>query len=301
VADARRALAGGMPDIDIGPHCAQPYGCEFLAWCSRDEPPYPVSILPRGGALAARLRAEGLRDLRDVPEERLGNETHRRIWRATRAGEAHVDPAVAALLAPRPYPRSFLDFETIQPAIPIWPGTRPYQRIPVQWSCHVQAAPGRLVALGTLVTSGDDPRPAFAESLIRAVPGEGPVFAYNAGFERGVLNETAGALPGLAGSLLRIAERLVDLLPITRAHYYHPTMKGSWSLKAVLPTIAPDLDYGNLVDGVRSGEAVDAVYARIIDPSADPAERARLEQALVAYCERDTLALTRLVEYFERQ
>jgi hypothetical protein len=299
VAEAQQVLAGDLPGIDIGAHCSQPYDCEFFGWCSRDEPEYPVAILPRGGALATELRADGLRDLREVPEDRLGNDVHRRVWRVTRSGEAEIDPAVAPLLRALPYPRSFLDFETIAPAIPIWPGTRPYQRIPIQWSCHVQAEPGRLVALGELVASGDDPRRAFAESLVRAMPVEGPVFAYHAVFERGVLNETADAVPEFADGLRSIADRLVDLLPITRTHYYHPAMMGSWSLKAVLPTIAPDLDYANLDGDVKSGGDVESVYAEILDPATDAGRRTELETALVTYCERDTLALVRLVEFFE--
>jgi hypothetical protein len=301
VAEAQQVLAADMPGIDIGAHCAQPYACEFHDWCSRDEPAYPVSLLPRGAALAAELRAEGLRDLRTVPEERLANALHVRIWRASRADAPEIDPAVAPLLRNLPYPRSFVDFETIQPAIPLWTGTRPYQRIPVQWSCHVQAKPGRLVALGELVASGEDPRRAFAESLLRAMPVDGPVFAYNAGFERGVLSELAQALPDLAAPLQRIADRLVDLLPITRTHYYHPAMRGSWSLKAVLPTIAPDLDYANLDGGVRSGGDVEAVYTEILDAATDAGRRTALESALITYCERDTLALVRLVEFFEGQ
>jgi len=299
IAEAQQVLAGDLPGLDIGAHCSQPYDCEFFAWCSRNEPEYPVSILPRGGALATELRAEGLRDLREVPEDRLGNDVHRRVWRVTRAGEAEIDPVVAPLLRALPYPRSFLDFETIAPAIPIWPGTRPYQRIPIQWSCHVQAEPGRLVALGELVTHGDDPRRAFAESLVRAMPDEGPVFAYHAVFERGVLNETAGAVPEFADGLRSIADRLVDLLPVTRTHYYHPAMKGSWSLKAVLPTVAPDLDYANLDGDVKSGSDVEVVYAEILDPATDAGRRTELETALVTYCERDTLGLVRLVEFFE--
>jgi len=299
VAEAQQVLDGDMPGVDIGAHCAQPYDCEFFAWCSRDEPAYPVSILPRGATLAAELRAEGLRDLREVPEERLGNAVHIRVWRATRADAPEVDPAVAPLLRDLPYPRSFLDFETIQPAIPLWAGTRPYQRIPVQWSCHIQAEPGRLVALGELVVTGEDPRRAFAESLIRAMPSDGPVFAYNAGFEHGVLNELVQALPDLAAPLQRIADRLVDLLPITRAHYYHPAMRGSWSLKAVLLTIAPDLDYANLDGGVRSGGDVESVYAEILDPATDAGRRTVLETAMVTYCERDTVALVRLVAFLE--
>jgi hypothetical protein len=155
--------------------------------------------------------------------------------------------------------------------------------------------------LGALVASGEDPRRAFAASLLRAMPPDGPVFAYNAGFERGVLVELAQAIPDLAAPLQRITDRLVDLLPITRNHYYHPAMRGSWSLKAVLPTIAPDLDYANLDGGVQSGGDVESAYAAILDPATDAGRRADLEAALVTYCERDTLALVRLVEFFEGQ
>jgi len=96
-----------------------------------------------------------------------------------------------------------------------------------------------------------------------------------------------------------VADRLVDLLPITRDHYYHPAMKGSWSLKDVLPTVAPDLDYANLDGAVQSGGDVEPAYAEILDPATDDVRRSELETALVTYCERDTLALVRLVEFFE--
>ena len=74
-------------------------------------------------------------------------------------------------------------------------------------------------------------------------------------------------------------------------------MMGSWSIKRVLPTIAPDLDYANL-DDVQSGDMVEPVYFEMIDP-ATPAERRKvLENALLTYCERDTLAMVRLAEFF---
>ena len=90
-----------------------------------------------------------------------------------------------------------------------------------------------------------------------------------------------------------------ELLPLTRTLYYHPAMKGSWSFKAVLPTIAPDLDYANLDGSVRSGGDVESVYGEILDPATDTVRREDLVTALVAYCERDTLALVRLVAFFE--
>jgi hypothetical protein len=301
VASAQQSVAGEMPGIDIGPQCTRPYECEFRTWCARDEPEYAVTILPAGGKLAWKLRAEGMRDLRDVPEARLRNQKHLTVWRASRSGAAEIDKGVATFVRGLPYPRSYLDFETIGPAVPLWTGTRPYQRMPVQWSCHVQHADSELAALGALIATGADPRRAFAESLVNAVPAEGPVLAYNATFERSVLHELAEAQPEFAVPLRQIAGRLVDLLPITRDHYYHPAMKGSWSLKAVLPTIAPDLDYANLDGGVQSGQDVESVYARIIDPATAAEERRSLESALITYCARDTLALARMVAFFEAQ
>ena len=133
-----------------------------------------------------------------------------------------------------------------------------------------QDANGTLVQLPPfLATTGTDPRRAFAQSLLGAIgntatiaattaatiatPIAGPILVYNLSFERGVLMLLADDFPDLAAQLHAMADRLFDLLPLVRAHYYHPAMMGSWSIKRVLPTIAPDLDYGNL-DDVQSGD-----------------------------------------------
>jgi len=82
-----------------------------------------------------------------------------------------------------------------------------------------------------------------------------------------------------------------ELLPLTRTLYYHPAMKGSWSFKAVLPTIAPDVDYANIDGGVKSGGDVEPVYSETLDPATDAGSQTALETTLGTYCERDTLAL----------
>ena len=105
------------------------------------------ALLPHGAKLARELREEGYADLRDVPVDRLTREDHLRIWRATTNGEAELSPGAAEKLAALPWPRYFLDFETVGPAVPLWPGTRPYQKIPMQWSCHRQEADGTLAPL----------------------------------------------------------------------------------------------------------------------------------------------------------
>ena len=73
-------------------------------------------------------------------------------------------------------------------------------------------------------------------------------------------------------------------------------MMGSWSIKRVLPTIAPDLDYANL-DDVQSGDMVEPVYFEAIDPATSVGRRKTLEDALLTYCARDTLALVKVAQF----
>jgi hypothetical protein len=297
IADAQRDLAGPMPDIAAGRQCNDPFECEFLAFCSPEVSEFQVELLPNSSKLARQLRAEGFADLRDVPLERLPREDHQRIWRATRSGRSELSPNAADKLAALPWPRHYLDFETVGPAVPMWMGTRPYQKIPMQWSCHRQDADGTLAQLPPFLdTTGHDPRRAFAESLVTAVGVEGIIIVYNAAFERGVIMQLAEQFDDLAPALHAIARRLFDLLPLTRENYYHPAMLGSWSIKRVLPTIAPDLDYANL-DSVRSGDMVEPVYFEMLDAGTSAERKAALRDALLLYCARDTLAMVRLTAF----
>jgi len=298
VEGAQRDLAEPMPDIAVGKQCHDPFECEFLAFCAPEDVAFPVELLPNGTRLVRALRQEGFPDLRDVPIDRLPREDHRRIWRATTSGQAEIDPAAAARINALPSPRYFLDFETVGPAVPRWAGTRPYQKIPMQWSCHRQDADGTVTELPPyLDTTGADPRRAFATTLVDAISHDGIIVVYNATFERGVMMQMAETFDDLAPALRDMASRLFDLLPFTREHYYHPAMLGSWSIKRVLPTIAPDLDYGNL-ELVQSGDMVEPIYFEMVEPATTPERRDALAFALRTYCARDTLAMVRLVTFF---
>ena len=136
----------------------------------------------------------------------------------------------------------------------------------------------------------------FTRQLLSVITKPGSVVVWNQGFEGARLRELAERFPGHAEALLAIVENMVDLLPIYRAHYYHRDMRGSWSIKSVLPTIAPDLDYGDLeVSG--GGEAQEA-YLNASHPGTLSEDRERLRQGLLKYCERDTLAMVRLAKAF---
>ena len=290
-------LDGPEPLTDMGPHCSDPFECPFRNYCLPDDhPDYPLTCLPRSRqTLRDDLAAEGYEDIRDIPEGLLANETMERVRKVTSEGKPDLLLGVGDLLRNLPYPRFYLDFETIQFPVPIWKGTRPYEQLPFQWSCHIETTDKELEHRDFLDISGDSPLRGFAESLIAACEKDGPIIVYNQGFEKRIIREAADRFPDLADGLLALNERIFDLLPVAREYYYHPAMKGSWSLKALLPCVIPELNYGQL-DGVHDGGEAQQAYLEAIAIDCTPDDAEKLREQLVAYCKLDTLAMVRIVE-----
>ena len=253
-------------------------------------PEFPVDLLPRAGAIAEQLRTEGYDDLRSVPRDRLTRDNHLRMYDATVTGTAFFDPVATEELRGLPAPRAYLDFETVGLAVPEIVGTRPYEPWPFQWSLHVENAAGELEHFDFLEIDhfGDFER--LAGALICAVPPAGPIFVYNLSFERGVLQRLADRLPQHAAALEAMCGRLYDLWPVTKDAYYHRDMRGSWSIKDVLPTIDPTLAYDTLEE-VREGEAAQLAFLELRDQRIAPARREQLTQRLRDYCRRDTFGM----------
>ncbi len=251
-----RMLEGELPDADCGHRCSEPYECPFTNRCWEDE-------------------AE------------TETETETALCIAPELGEA---------LAALERPLAFLDFETVALPIPVWPGCRPYDAVPVQLSCHVEDASGELRHHEWLGDDPGDPREPFARALIRAVRGARTILAYNASFELGRIRELADALPHLEKPLASLARRVRDLLPIVRRHVTHPGFRGSYSLKRVLPVLVPELRHAELE--IQEGATASAELERLLFAGAalSEPEREKLRAALLAYCRLDTLGMVKIVE-----
>ncbi|MDO8177681.1 MAG: DUF2779 domain-containing protein [Undibacterium sp.] len=303
IKEARATLAGEEPNIQPGLQCEDPYECPFKRHCNRHiiqvlEPSYTLDILYRmHAATKDAFHANGIQDALLVPSELL-NETQQWIQRVSHAGVPELFPAAKNLLAAMSYPRYYLDFETINLAVPRWEQTRPYaSQVPFQWSCHTEEANHHLKHAMFLDVSGNDPRRRCAEQMIKALGYAGPIFVYFQSFEKSRIAELADLYPDLAPALLAINGRIVDLLPITRANYYHPEMKGSWSIKAVLPTIAADLRYDLLTVG--NGGDAQVAYREILHPQTPEDRKQELTLGLREYCTLDTLAMVRLAWFLQ--
>jgi hypothetical protein len=290
IADARNTLLGPEPNIAPGRQCTRPFLCPFHDHCNPAAAGYPLECIPGLSATQRRkLSSTGVVDARDIPSEVFDSLGIAHLREAILTGAAYVDRSAASTLSSLGFPRYFLDFETISFAVPIWEGTRPYQALPFQWSLHVECAPGKYLHYGFLELGGGNPAKSVMSALIKSVGDEGPILVYTR-YEQGVLRAMAQTYPELREGLERIISRLVDLHPITKAAYYHRDMQGSWSIKAVLPTIASELSYSDLC-GVHDGLEAQSAYQEAIRPITTQERRAEIRQQLETYCKLDTLAM----------
>jgi hypothetical protein len=308
VSAARQTLAGAIPQVSTGKHCTNPFDCQFQGFCMRLDPPgpeHPIELLPdaAGKRLAKKLReTRGYTSILDPsPEELTGSAAplYRRIQLAHRTGEAVLVPGSDAKMASLPYPRYFFDFEGIDLPVPRWEGVRPYEQVPFQWSCHIERGPGVFEHAEFLDLSGDDPSKGCIQRMLEAIDSDdgGPILVYYAPYERGRLEGLAERHPEHSQILARYIDRLVDLLPIVKEFYYHPSMQGSFSIKKVLPKIAPDLDYQKL-DEVQEGSGAQLAYLyAALDPETSRSRKADLDAKLRIYCRQDTWAMVEIA-YF---
>lgn len=289
------------PEQRTGPQCTDPYACGFSNYCTAQEPreKFPASWLPRiqSKALKTLIYEDSITDMRKVPDNLL-NTIQLRVKTHTLENSVYFDAkATAEALSPHGFPAYFLDFETVNFGVPIWKGTRPYQQIPFQFSLHTLSKTGKLQPDQFLDLTGADPSQAFAEALVARCGDGGPVYVYNRKFEAGIIKGLAERFPKLAQPLNQIIVRMIDLLPIARDHYYHPAQQGSWSIKDVLPTVAPDLDYAEL-DGVQDGAMAMQAFVDAIDPGTPRDRKDKIRSALETYCRHDTYAMVRLWQHF---
>ncbi len=283
----RSVLAGGRaPEIEPDSHCHSPHACRFWAHCTASKPARWIYYLPGAGNVARRLRQQGIDTIDAIPPQTPLTHAQRRV----RDNVEWISPRLAEKLQAVRYPVHHLDFETVMSAVPLYAGTRPYQPLPMQWSNHTETADGALRHTARLCLSPQDPREEIAVSVLESVGEEGSICVYSDS-EAHILKSLADAIPRLRNDLLRVVRRLWDLLPVLQSHYYHPDFQGSFSLKSVLPALAPSLDYGDLE--IRDGATASMIYRTMLAET-DWVERQRMAGALDAYCARDTLGMVEL-------
>lgn len=288
IRECRTVLAGKTPRTRAGAHCSAPYSCPFHSHCNKPVEGYPVTLFPRDKKVAEALLKKKITDIRDIPENTLKKLKFERMRVSIITGKAYINPDFVNILKKLAYPRYYLDFETVQFAVPIWKDTRPYQNLPFQYSVHIEQFNGERSHESFLDTSGSDPTRALAEQLLKTLGTTGHILVYSS-FESTTLKYLIKHFPDLAPALRALNRRLVDLYPYMQEHYYHRKMMGSWSLKVVAPSISSENDYSQL--NIQDGRAAQRAYLELINPDVSDSRRIELIDQLKRYCALDTFSL----------
>jgi hypothetical protein len=284
-----------IPDIGTGPQCNKPYQCSFHSYCRKGWPEDHISSLPRASArLITNLTESGIVRISEIPESFIGlTLTQQRVRECVVHGKAYYELEMLRTLQGLEFPLFFIDFETFNPALPIFAGTHPFQQLPFQWSAHVLRSRSEIEHFEFLATGDVDPRETFGRSLIELLGSVGPILVYSP-FEKTCLSGLAKALPEFASELEKICARMVDLLALIRQHFYHPGFGGSFSIKQVLPALVPDLSYKGME--IANGAVASASFAKIASGAVSSEDVGTIRANLLAYCKLDTLAMVRVYQ-----
>ncbi len=277
--------SGVVPEVSMGHQCTHLYPCDFLEFCRQ--------VVTNVTNVTNMVPPTTVTTVTTITRHEFRNQ-----------------PALDEFKAALSYPLFFLDFETINPAIPIHDESRPYQQIPFQFSLHVQEN-GKTVKRQNGKIEGDDlsdslrhysflgtpptdPRPAFIKELLDKLGSQGSIIVWNQGFEMNRLREIARDFPKYASRIEPLLDRFADLMvPFRRKHLYTPVMNGSYSLKAVLPALVPELSYGDLE--IQEGGMASEVYLSLyFDTDIESISEKR--ENLLRYCGMDTLSMARILE-----
>jgi hypothetical protein len=241
------------PSVDPGGHCFKPYDCDFYGYCTSET----NEVLPD-------------------------------------YGEAYINQdAIRSFVRELEYPLHFMDFETWMTAIPEQDMHWPFRQVPFQFSLHLVSKPSATYEHRHYLADGPHvPHKEFAERLLQAVGKKGSVLVYNKTFENTILNHLKEDFKDLKEAIESIQYRMVDLMTPFRKNYRLPEMRGSYSIKYVLPALVPELNYEQL----EIGNGADASTAFYNLRSADEVEAQKTRDALLKYCELDTWAMVRLLE-----
>ena len=282
------------PPVDIGSHCNKPYKCPFFSYCREGLPYHHIEQLPSARKeLLDSLKSVGIIDIASIfPGFPKLTALQECVRESVSTGIPFVGRALRGALSEFEYPLRYLDFETFNPALPHYTGTRPYQVIPFQWSLHTEYIGGIIEHMEFLHVGSDDPRIDFIESLIEALDGRGTILTYSV-FEETRLKQLASEFPRYSSELMPLIDRMCDLYKLVKSNYYHPEFHGSFSLKSVVPALVPEINYEEL--DIQEGSVAAVAFPKMIAATTDAGEKERIMKGLLEYCKMDTLAMVKLV------
>ena len=279
------------PEVGKEPLCV-PTKCPIKEYCWDFLPPNNVFELYYVRGKSFRLFKDGVYAIKDIPA-RVKLTRRQAIQKlCADSGEPHIAKIkLKSFLDTIKYPIYFLDFETINSAVPMFDATKPYLQIPFQFSLHILYSPDTIPEHYEYLYEGtNDPRPEFLEELQKVLGDSGSIVVYYEQFEIARLKELAKVFPEYQTWVTSVLSRIADLIyPFKKFDYYNEKQRGSASLKRVLPALTK-LSYSNLE--ITEGLIASVVFFNLTyNPSpGTEVDKSKIRKQLLEYCKLDTQA-----------
>ena len=286
-----------IPDIKIGAHCFQPYECDFLGTCWKNINE-PNSVLTLGKLTKQAMFELYDQNIKRIDEIDINTIEHKEIKIQVKAAieqqEQIFKKEVKEFISDIKLPICSLDIEVWMPAIPYYNGTKPFQQIPFLFSM-ISKENGELKSYSYFKPIEEDLRKDFLERILAETKHFNSILMFDKSLEETVLNQLVELYPEYRNDIVDLKNKIVDLAePIRKGNYYHPEMKGNFTLKSIAPLVNQEAGFNNL--DIQSGITAMYIYESLLEQNVIEAEHIR--QQLVDYCEMDALITYQLLNFF---
>ncbi len=284
---------GTPPEILISKNCNNPFECSLKKECWGSLPEYHVLQLTNWQKYW-ELFKDGILDIKDIPKNVKLSPKDQLIKKAVDENKILITKdKINDFLKDLQYPLCYFDFETFDTAIPIFNQSKPYQKIPFQYSLHIQDENNKVNHLDFLAQGEKDPRPSLLKKLKNEIGKTGDIIVYHKSFEIGILKDLARDFPENKDWIENMIDRIVDLEePFKKLYYYHPIQKGKTSLKVVLPATTGK-DYSDLEISDGTDASMKFFYSHI---KADLNNLEKIRENLLNYCCLDTKGMIWIIK-----
>jgi hypothetical protein len=288
-------LTKGLPERNQH-SCKFPKDCKYPDLCWDNNKDSNIFQLREGSYLAKELYNSGIRNLKNIPDSTELSNSQKIQIQCDRDNNTYINTIdLEKFLSQIKYPIYFLDFETINPPIPVYENSKPFQHIPFLYSLHIQKETGEIEHYYDFEKEGIDPRQSLMESLKNKISDTGSIICFNDMFEKKIINESTQYDENFKDWASKLWGRFLDLsLPFKNFSYYNPDQKGSASLKAILKPLT-GLDYSLLK--IKDGSIANSEYLIIkLNNEKNSEKFLEIKNHLIDYCKMDTFAMIEILK-----
>jgi hypothetical protein len=286
------------PRINEESSCSSPKTC-LLKTCWNLKEEIDIYDLREGKMISDELFKKEIYFLKDIPDSTELNWFQKIQVDCSKKKEDFIDhQKINNFLQSLIYPIYYLDFETINPIVPIYKNTKPYLHVPFLFSLYIQREQDSNLEHYTFIDDLEsDPREKILELLSSLILPDGSILCYNDIFEKRCIRESVEIFPKFKNWFDGIVNNFIDLsIPFRNFYFYSSKQKGSVSLKSILPALT-DKNHKELE--ISDGNTANLEFLKIKLNKIKNTEAEIVKKRLIDYCNLDSYAMYEIIKALE--